>query len=89
MRDPLANLEIDSPDCDELKFKNRSAELAAVLVVTVGMISSMRQRQIHTVTHRRPYWVEYRREPGIRALPFSALPGAGIVPKKRFKIKLL
>ena len=37
MREPEASFETDDPDSIELKFKNLSAELAAVLVVTVGI----------------------------------------------------
>jgi hypothetical protein len=33
-------LDTELPDCIALKFRNRTAELAAVFVVTVGMVYS-------------------------------------------------
>jgi hypothetical protein len=37
MREPEASFDTELPDIIELKFRNRSAELAAVFVVTVGI----------------------------------------------------
>ena len=73
MRDPLASLAIDSLEAAALKFKKRSAALAAVFVVTVGIIHSISV-------------IETEEKPIGRALPRGADTMAALPPDPQHRI---